>query len=774
MKKVFHVGGSLIPILLLILVYIGDTYRQPFITASIFIGLIIALSAVSAMKNRVPSNPPAHLHFFAEGPTAWWIRGAALLGLGMLVLLFSDRPYQFMVIFPGSSPGQYAASTAAACLLAFLAVKPPKPAVSLFVLLFAGIAVRLLWFSTWEINPAKRDMLALVISALEKLVSFENPYGFHQMQSGSEVPLTYPPGLIILHLPAFIGGLDIRWTALLSDVVIVLCIGGYAVKHRCETIGPVFAALLVYLFLPDIHWNGIYAEPHADWAVLCLLFIAALSKRPFVTFALFGAALTTRPFNLVLFPLLSVWLVRNFSFKTCRLAILIAGAVAAAVYLPFVLVDPDAFFSGTVRWLLDYGPAHRTWFFGMMSFSGLLYRANLEALMVPAQIASVVFISGIAAWKLKSTRDLIAFSMILYGLFVAFNSIVWMSFWIGVCLLSILLVIAMGDKESAQIAPHNNTTGHSLLFPQLALETVAAICILISFITMLYFLYAHFDKSGRAEVEAYIEAQLKPGDLVIDNSGYRKAILKTPFLLGDEELLKGALLAENPFQTKLPGRRALSPMTSKRIFGVERYDLFADKKPVYLGDHGRSGPYTLDDTRTFGRYKVYRLMRRNGVAVSRRLLEIAADLKTAAVFNRKTLSGTLQDRRWRFGPGKIGVRMTIEKCVVDQVPVEMVSLSPRQEIQYTVTAETRGARWVTVYGGFPDRAAAWHRAPVHLKFNASRTDTAEEFVFPNLSGMRGTTFEIPQNARDATFYISTDSPENPKFCFDAVFSGINP
>jgi hypothetical protein len=774
MKNAFLVAGSLVPILLLLVVYIGDTYRQPLVTVSIFIGLMCALAAASAIKSDFPATKSAPLRFFAEGPTAWWIRGAAHLGLVMLVLLFSDRQYQFMVIFPGGTSGQCIAAVAAVCLLAFLVIKPPKPSVSLFVLLFAGLAVRLLWFSTWEINPAKRDMLALVISALEKLCSFHDPYGFHQMQRGSEVPLTYPPGLIIAHLPAFLAGIDIRWTAWLSDAIIVLGIGGYAVKHRIKTIGPVFAALSVYLFLPDIHWNGIYAEPHADWAVLTALFVAALFGRPLVTFALFGAALTFRPFNLVLFPLFAVWVFRNFDMKTCRRAFLIAGAAAAAFFVPFVLVDPDAFFSGTVRWLLDYGPAHRTWFYGMMSFSSILYRENLEHLMAPLQIAAVVITFGLAVWKLKTTRQLIAFSMILYGIFVSLNSIVWMSFWIGVCLISIILCAAAGDKESAKIGPQKYAAKSSLHLRSLAFEIFAAVCIVTSLITLLYLLYAHFDKSGRAEAKAYIQAELAPGDLVIDNSGYRKAILKTPYLLSKEELPKGALLAETPFQAKLPGRRDLTPATSKRIFAVERYGLFADKKPVYLGDKGDNGPYILSDTKTFGRYKVYLLTKRDKVSVSHRLSEIAADLKTTAGSEKKSSNGTFQNLSWSFGRGEASSRMRIEECVMDQLPKDMVSLSPLREIRYTVTSQTRGARWVTVLGGFPDRTASWHHAPVRLSIKTPVKDIAKEFVFPNKSGLLGATFEIPKAARDVTFGISTDSKENPKFCFDAVFYGVSP
>ena len=111
-----------------------------------------------------------------------------------------------------------------------------------------------------------------------------------------------------------------------------------------------------------------------------------------------GVALTTRPFNLILVPFFAVWAVRQLGFRTAWRMLLISGVITASVYLPFVLWDPDAFFSGTVRWLLAYGPAHRTWFYSKMSFSGALYEARMDEWLTYAQLIVISAMSGLS-WQ---------------------------------------------------------------------------------------------------------------------------------------------------------------------------------------------------------------------------------------------------------------------------------------------------------------------------------------------------------------------------------------
>jgi hypothetical protein len=563
-----------------------------------------------------------------------------------------------------------------------------------------------------------------------------------------------------------VAGLDIRWTAWMSDAVIVLGLGGYALRSRSATAGPVFVALSTYLFLPDVHWNGIYAEPHADWAVLVALFFAALSRRPLLTGALFGVALTTRPFNIVLLPFFAIWLFRQFGFRRARRAFLIAGAVAALVYLPFVLWDPDAFFSGTVRWLLEYGPVHRTWFHGKMSFTGFLYLAHLEHLMAPAEIAALVITSGLAVWKLRTTRHLVAFSMGMYALFVSFNAIVWMSFWIGPCLLAIALAAAMGDPASAEI-PSRVVTPAALNVKRLIAELGLAGAILAALAVMVHRLGRHFDESGLEAAAAFVSEQLEPDDFVVDNSGYRKGILKTPHLVSGDDLPPQAELGETLFQAELPRRRFLEPWTKPRLLVVDRYRLFGDHETVLLGTGPDSGPFSREYTRRFDNYEVYLFKKRNTDTVPRRISGTPSAISARAESKDGAAEGRLRDRRWSFGI-RDGGRAGIQPCRVDGSSTEMIFTTPRAKVRYVFETDTRSPRWVTLFGGFPERTTAWQRAPVRLTVTAGSGNPIGELVCPNLSGMRGVTFGVTGDVRRIAVSLETEAPENPGFCFDAT------
>ena len=770
MKKLSTILGPVAPLLMLLLVYIGDRFPHPAVSVSIFIALMFVLTALS--MRYAPSRPELNApsgRYFATGKEAWWIRGAGLVGLGLLYLLISDRRYQGMIIFPRETVGLYAAVSAATACLALLVVKPPKPSISLIVLIAAGLAVRTLWFSVWEINPAKRDMLALVISAIETFLSGDNPYAFYQMQRGSEIPLTYPPGLWLLHLPAYLAGLDIRWTAWLSDLVIAGCLGGYAVRRRSTFLGPVFVGLAAYLFLPDIHWNGIYAEPHADWAILVLLIFSALTRRPLLTGALFGIALTTRPFNLVLLPFLAVWLCRELGMRRAVRVFLVAGAIAAVFYLPFVLWDPDAFYAGTVRWLVAYGPAHRTWFHTKMGFSGLLYRRHLEYLMAPAQLATLLIASGLAVWKLRNLRHLLVFWMFVYALFVAFNSIVWMSFWIGVCLTAIALLAAAGVPETAATQGPQAPRPLKYKYVTLSTEAVLAAGIACALAVMLFLLHRHLDDNGLEEVRGYLDAALAPGDFVLDNAGYRKAILETPYVLSTADLPNGAALGTTPFQTRLPRRRFAESFSRKRVFAVERFGLFEEARAVYLGSNGLDdGPFVEAEVKQLGNYTVRRLDKKGGLFPGRRLSEAPALLTVIGVSDTGSRAGRFENNRWSFGRGAADARMAVEACRIDNSATRMIALSPSDTATYDLSAPT-DAEWVTVFGGHPNRTAAWHHAPTVLTVQTGDNRLIGTYLFPNRSGMRGTTFKLPKGTRTIQFALSTREKPNPKFCFDAIF-----
>ena len=129
MKKTSLSLLSIVPLLLLLLVYAGDTYHDSLLSASLFFFLLGLLTLAHLIRPRAgePPSQPAHGPIFAKGATAWWIRVSALLAGGLLWLLLSDRPYQMMLIFPRQPTSLFVGVAVIGAILGLLLVKPLKP-----------------------------------------------------------------------------------------------------------------------------------------------------------------------------------------------------------------------------------------------------------------------------------------------------------------------------------------------------------------------------------------------------------------------------------------------------------------------------------------------------------------------------------------------------------------------------------------------------------------------------------------------------------------------
>ena len=776
MKRTVRTIALSFPVMLLLTVYVGDFHRDPFETTPVFfailllwalsIGLLWRRPGTESNNGSIETGDSPDAGFWARGAVAWWIRGAAVIAAGLLWVLLSDRTYQGMRLYPRLDTGIYVALGLCAALLALLLARPPRPIIALGVLVAAGLAVRACGLWQWEINPARRDMLALVMSALDTFLSGENPYGLHQMQVGSEVPLTYPPGLWLAHLPPHFLGLDIRWAGWLADGIVVLAIGGICIRNKMRSIGPLFLALAAYIFLPDIHWNGIYAEPNVDWAVIALLCAAVMWGRPLPAGGLMGLALAMRPFNLILLPFLAIWLIRHHGIRVAFRAMLVAGLVAAAFFTPFVLADPDSFYAGTVRWLLDYGPAHNKWFWGMLGCSGQMYKHHLADWLIPMQLGGVAILLGLAAWKLKTTRGLMAFWAVVYAVFVAFNSIIWMSFWIGVCVIAMAGTAATDEKWS-EPARRGRTVAKSRRW--LVFEVGAAVVVAASAWLILAALEKHFSEDGIGETKKYVADEIEAGDLVIDRSGYRVAFMKAPFIFRSGELPAGVVLASDPFSGVLPRRDAIFPMGYETIWVVERYGLFGDFWDLYSGAEGNGGPYEIGHEKNFGRYKVLRLDRKargDRVVLSDKPDRLIVSARTA----KKTIRGEWSGDRWLFG-GRSGWRKVgAQKERFRRIPRKLIWAHPWKDAVLEIGTPLNGSwRWITLYGGLKDRAPKWGKAPVKMVVKADGGVLGEK-IFPNAPGLSGRSFVLRADATQVTFEISASDNARRHFLFDAVFS----
>ncbi|MFO8073126.1 MAG: hypothetical protein R6V85_14740 [Polyangia bacterium] len=745
------------PALMLLLVYVGDSWRSPLITTPIF----AALLAAALLSLPRPGGDPVS-GWWADHSTVSWTRAAALVAGALLALLLFDRPYQHMSIYPHHTTALWLTSGTAFALLLALLIRPPRPAIALAAIGAAGLAVRACGIFQWEIDPARRDMLPLVIDAIDALLDGESPYGLHQMQVGSQVPLTYPPGLWLLHLPARAAGLDVRWTAWLADAVIVASLGSIALRAGASRAGAVLLGLATYLFLPDTHWNGIYAEPQADWAVLALLAAAVATQRPLAASIVMGVALTTRPFNLALAPLLAIWLARSGGRRWLLRGMAACGAVAAAVYLPFVLWDPDAFFLGTVRWLLEYGAAHSSWFHGMLGVSGVLYEHGLESWMLPLQLGGLGAIYLLAAVFLRSSRRALGFFCGAYAWVVAFNSIIWMSFWIGVCLLAIARV---GSRRADDEQPFDPPRPRRMA---LVSEWAALVFAALSLAAMLGLLGRHFDDSGIGELRETLTSELKSKDRVLDLSGYRVAFLDAPTVLARGEIPPGAELALSPFELKIPRRRLVDPVAPKRIWVVERFGLFERYEKIFFGRD--VGPYQQSELRKPGRFRLLRLERRVEPGRYRRLVETVEAFEVSAELEDGERSAVWRDGSWLFPGRPAWQRVGRGRCRFGRLARLMIRAHPLPEGTLVIRSPVAGSpRWVTLYGGLRRGAPQWGRSDVSVSLGSGEARLGE-MIFRNEPGLNGVSLLMPPDAEELTVRVNASDPARRHLCLDAVFS----
>lgn len=447
-----------------------------------------------------------------------------LIALVLLVHQVGKLRVQGLPVLPYGRPDLDTLTLSAGLVLgALLFVPRVPPFIRMLALLGAGLGLRYVGLDTWKIEPSTRDMLPLVKSAQDAFLSGTNPYGLHQMQAGSVVPLTYLPGMwLVWGLPRLLGATDFRLMGLAADAAVVLGLFWAAsavqkpVRERAQGAAVAFGA--VWLFSPSLAWNGIYAEPHAWWFVLALLLAATLQKRWWLCAFFLGLALATRHFAAVVAPFVLVAMLRDLGWRRAIGRIALAGSVTAALLVPFVIRNPDAFWFGTLRWLVEYGPVHESWFWQKFGFSGPLYEADKTEWMPRAQ-AALPALCLLVAVVVRGRRRAIAPLGTAYVLFVMFNGIIWDSFYLG-CALFAAFAVAGGHTLARAPAPRP-VSRLGLRVAVLAFALASACGAYLG-----WTLFVARSRAGASALAAHLTGTLRPGDVLVDRSDWSLAFVQ--------------------------------------------------------------------------------------------------------------------------------------------------------------------------------------------------------------------------------------------------------
>ncbi|MCC6215437.1 MAG: hypothetical protein IT376_11255 [Polyangiaceae bacterium] len=438
-----------------------------------------------------------------------------LVALLFVAMLAAGVRVQGLPVLPAAQARGPAVLGAAVALAAAVGLPRLPFGLRLASVVAAAVAVRSVGLGTWRLDPVTRDMLPLAQSATDAWLAGEPPYALHQMQRGSEVPLTYLPGMWLLHAAPRAVGLDPRWTGVAADVAIVAAAvwaaGGAPAAARASARGLALGLGAAWLFSPSVHWNGVYAEPHPWWAVLAWLAATVARGRLWAAALLLGLAVFTRHFALVVAPFVALAMAARAGWRGTALRLSVAGALFAPALAAFVARDPDAFWFGTWRWLVEYGPAHQAWFREKYGFSGTLYAAGLTDWLYRGQLLGVAGCLALAA-ILRGARARFAAGALALVVFITFNRIVWDSFFLdGVVLAMVLATGAVAPASSPR----------ALGRVALAGGAGAAVTALAAAGWLAASLARSVDRSGRDELRASVERGLSPATVVIDRSDVR-------------------------------------------------------------------------------------------------------------------------------------------------------------------------------------------------------------------------------------------------------------
>jgi hypothetical protein len=282
-------------------------------------------------------------------------------------------------------------------------------------------------------------MLPLVQEALTNLTHGRSPYAEYRFPW--PLPLTYLPGTWLAYAPAWLLGIDIRWTNVAAHVGSLGALL-WAARARLGGFIPV-AQLWAFFILSGAAtlWDGTATMP-VFWMV-AVLATAAIGRRSRTAPWLVGVALATSQMMAFLLPLVvAVW-VREYGARRALRVVIVSAAVAALLVGPWILWSPRSFFDGAVLWFSDEARYPREWwtyhgYKPIVGLGSLFWRAGFQALLKPLQ-ALVVVVTTVAVVRAHRPRQSFRTVAGPYMLvLILFNPIVWpyyyqVAWWIALC-----------------------------------------------------------------------------------------------------------------------------------------------------------------------------------------------------------------------------------------------------------------------------------------------------------------------------------------------------
>ncbi len=398
-------------------------------------------------------------------------RGGAPLWMTIPLLLAALLSIADIVnsVSPSWSPAQLIVlGGSVAALVALVQWRAPAAATT-FVALALGVMLRLVDMQYSPLEPSRGDMLPLVLQALDTFFQGHSPYTTYFMPW--ELPLTYLPLTWLAYAPAFLLGLDIRWTNIIAEIAVLgaaLFVARHTTGARRRAATDVTLLLWAWFFLlPTIrHWDMVTSAPIGWVAIAWTLALVVTGRHRLAPLAL-GLAAGTTPLIVVFGPLIALCWWREGGLRAALSKGALAAIVAAIVLLPWFIWAPSPFLEGNVQWFnnLDRFPrmkweTERTWT-QITGFSGFFWERGREQWLKPIQLAAVALVAAIYAARGASRADLPRHAVGAFLLFMLFNPVLWPYLYDPALIAALLAVAGAGLAQPAPAVPLGASQDHA-------------------------------------------------------------------------------------------------------------------------------------------------------------------------------------------------------------------------------------------------------------------------------------------------------------------------
>jgi hypothetical protein len=298
-----------------------------------------------------------------------------------------------------------------------------------------GATIRLIHMDNTPIMPENGDMLPLVQGAIENLLAGRSPYMLYRMPW--DVPLTYLPVTWLAYLPAYLLGIDLRWTNIAAEVGIAVTLVWLSVQRSTWRMAWQHeSALLLWAWLfvqPSVvHWDTGNTAP-ITWLLLAVTLACVLAQRERAGAIALGLTAAGTPLVTVFGLFIGLYWLKQQGLRRTFQLLTLSALVAGFFILPFLIWSPQDFMQGTYQWFNTIeGWPQQKWnetdphiWAVITGFSGEFWTRGTEAWLKPIQALIVGAIAVVYWLRGAQAGALHGHATAAYLGFMVFNPVLW-------------------------------------------------------------------------------------------------------------------------------------------------------------------------------------------------------------------------------------------------------------------------------------------------------------------------------------------------------------